>query len=473
MPEQPTSPVAEDKQDSDELSLNASADGGDIPTQPRPNQPRTQLRAAIRAVYRAPKAPATSEAEEEETPGQSSIADPAEKVPESPEPTAELTLPEEFQPVEENQPEDELTKAAQAQALIAKGQVQARQGQLELARKLFGQAVQKDPANAEAWTWLGGLLADINLERAKECLSRAVELDATNERANRGLAQVNHRLEEQAQERAIVLVRQEIKVGLEEIIDKQRQSGIEPDPESIPLGGARLRPAIERGELKPYKTRRSRLSPLSLVVGFVVLAVVVGVLVWLGPLNRGQSEGQPTALASGSPITSAVFAPGSSTDETFALNMRLEIEKYNKFFLTAHDLRQQIQANQIGWDDYQQAVKKLQLDIKNEKKPLDNLSLSATAKLIQLYRELQAIAGVTNQAIDFTVSGIDNVSPEDLEEGNRQFNTAASRLTELLRLLNLQMPLPAPSNITPGPTLPVSPATTPPQTTVGTPTPTP
>lgn len=379
--------------------------------------------------------------------------------------------------------EVELERAARTQGLITRARLQARLGHLDAARKLLGQAITEDPTNAEAWTWLGGLLAEVNLERARVCLNRAVELDATNERAKRGLAEVTRKLEEQARQqeeeaanRAIVLARPEIKIGLEEVIDRQRRQGIEPDPESIPLGGARFGPAIESGELKPFEYGRPKLGKVPVAIGLILLVGIIVALIWLGPLNHGSSNnpattvfagtgGQPGSNIPGGQVQTQVAAasaaqgnpPGS--DAAFALKIRLEIDRYNRFFLTARDLRSQIQGNKITWDKYADASRQLQADIKAEKKPLDNLAVEATPKLIQFYRELQTIATVTGNAIDFTVSGIENTSPEDLEEGNRQFNDAARRLTDLLGSLNQQMPLtaatPGANSITPAPTLTV------------------
>jgi tetratricopeptide (TPR) repeat protein len=518
---------------------DASADGTELQTEAKPHQPRTRLRAAIRAVYNPSHVEETEPEdwpvyqekagpedwpvyqEETDTVSDEPISIPnlsettpisgdhstdlahflPDGQPEIPQQTAEETLPDESPPIRPTgeeavtavapvtpekaaQPplqQEELERAARAQALIAKAQAHARKGQLNQARQLFGMAIQQEPTNAEAWTWLGGLLADINLERAKICLTRAVELDATNERANRGLAQVNSRIAQSETligevevagdpnrrvhpSRAIVLVRpEEIKVGLEEIIEKLVQSGIDADPESIPLGGARIHPAREKDEFKPYRVRRSRLAA---VPAGVVLALVffIGVLVWLGPLSKSSSETPAGTSAAGLNGQAAAPATVMSADASFALNMRLEIDKYNRFFLTARNLRQQIQSDKIGWEEYRQSSKQLQANIKNEKKSLDNLALQTTPRLIQFYRELQNIATISNQAVDFTMSGIENTSPEDLEEGNRQFNETARRLGELLRLLNQQVPLAVPvpaATPTPGPagTSPATPPT--------------
>ncbi|MBN9386992.1 MAG: hypothetical protein J0I20_02975 [Chloroflexi bacterium] len=394
--------------------------------------------------------------------------------------------------------EIELERAARAQVLITKARLEARQGHLETARKLLGQAITEDPNNAEGWTWLGGLLAEVNLERAKVCLTRAVELDDTNERTKRGLAEVTRKLEEQARQqeeeaanRAIVLARPEIKIGLEEVIDRQRQQGLEPDPENIPLGGAKFGPAIESGELKPFEYGRPKLGKVPVAIGLIILVGIIVALIWLGPLSRGSSDapattvlagvdGQPGSNLPGGQVQTQVAAASAAqgnaagSDAAFALKIRLEIDRYNRFFLTARDLRSQVQSNKITWDKYAAAVRQLQADIKAEKKPLDNLAVEATTKLIQFYRELQTIATITGTAMDFTVSGIDNTSPEDLEEGNRQFNDAARRLTDLLGLLNQQMPLTAPTPAsnptTPVPTLtvPASGGTSPENTPSGT-----
>lgn len=574
--ERPTPPVAGDEPPPSlppDPYFPASAGGGELPASaPTGRAARSQLRAAIRSVYRSPhsaETPPTPEAEpekvadpaEEETAASGlgpveeySIPAPAEFIPKAEKPVrparerkekatpaivparkapppAEPAKPEDAAgPVEDadpnptlageatlsttqlenyalaealSQPADkpkapartpageELERAALAQALIAKARLQARQGHFDLSRRLFGQAITHDPTNAEAWTWLGGLLAEINLDRAKVCLTRAVELDATNDRANRGLAEVNKRLEERTRQqedaakaeaakqedaaanRAIVLVRPEIKIGLEEVIDRQRQSGVEPDPETIPLGGARFGPAIESGELKPPRRGRPRLGKAPVAIGLVLLVGLLVALIWLGPLNHGNADaptttvlggitGQPGSNLPGNSVqTQVAGAAPASSDEAFALKIRLEIDRYNRFFLTAHELRSQVQANKINWDRYARLSKQLQADIRAEKKPLDNLAVESTSKLIQRYRDLQSIASVTGNAIDFTVSGIDSVNPEDLEEGNRQFNDAARRLTDLLNLLNQQIPLAGAtpiSNITAPPATPPGPA---------------
>ncbi len=572
--EQPPGAVAEEEQPE---TSPAEPNSPDLPAHSQTNLSRSQLRAAIRSVYRSPH-PAVVEPEPEpkippspygeafsqpdegptqlveeysipapaefspaeEKPGNPTPKEPLETSPQDSFPRKEAVFPhpadevffevpfEETGPnptlaeeptlstVEletyahapeppeesENQSEtplgDELERAAKAQALIAKARLYARHGQLDLARTLFGQAITQDPANAEAWTWLGGLLADVNLERAKVCLSRALELDPTSERANRGLAEVNKRLEERSRKqaeatesRAIVLARPEIRIGLEEVIDRQRQKGIEPDPESIPLGGARFGPAIESGELKAYQYGRPRLGKVPVAIGLIVLVGIIAALIWLGPLSHGNSEtpssdfyaggtGQAGSSLPGILVQTRVAAASQgapfSSDETFALKIRLEIDKYNRFSLTARDLRSQIQSGKITWEQYARSSKQLQADIKAEKKPLDNLAVETTPNLIQVYRELQNIASITNNAIDFTVSGIDNTSPEDLEEGNRQFNDAARHLTDLLGLLNRQMPLPGAtpnSNLeTPSPTLPVSTGAFPERPSPGTPEPT-
>lgn len=475
---------------------NPSADGGE-PTSAtqRPDFPRSQIRAAINSIYYQPRYYANPEP----IPTAEDLADQEVTAPMPP--AAEAT----FDPVE-------LQKAAEVQGLIAQAQLHARQGQQDTARKLLGQAVQRDPANAEAWTWLGGLLTEISLEHARLCLNKAVELDPTNDRAQRGLAQVEARLKaaqppeqqlslatlaettsEDTQEQAEA-TRPDIKIGLEEAVENLRQSGKEADPQNIPLGGARIRPAVEKGELKLLKIRRRRrklnlnipkgyrlsMLVLAMFVIMCLLGATAGVVASLPP-----PEATPVATPTPEPTSTPVPL---TADESFASRLRLEMDRYNRFFVSARNLRQQVQKGQIPWEEYRQSVRTLQAEVKDQKKSLDSLASGATPKLIPYYRELLTVASTSNQAVDFTVSGVDNTLPEDLEEGSRQFNEATRRLTELNRRLTQASPLPTPvptatprptatatplPTATPQPTLTPEPTATPTATPTPTPAPTP
>ena len=424
---------------------NSSADGGEPNGESvRSTQPRFQLRAAINSAYQ-PVRPIT----------------------------APFAVPPQTPPPPPPDPA-ELQRAAEIQNMLAKGQTLARQGQLDQARRTFGEVIQRDPENSEAWTWLGGLLIESSPERAHQCLQRAVELDPTSDRARRGLAQAQDRLDALAQQTQAATepeptdganpvveedpTRPDIKIGLEEAVASLRQSGVATDPEAIPMGGARIRPAVEKGELKLPRRRRRRRPPMSdfrrsmLVLGFLVFVCLIGLgLAIIVPiLNQPPDPANftPTPL----PPTDTPVPP--TNDEVFAARLRTEIDHYNRFFGTARTLRQQVQSGKLVWDDYRRGVRDLQTGIRNEKKTLDDLALGTTAKLTPYYRNLQSVATLSGQAIDFTVSGVENTNPEDLEEGNRQFLEASRLLAVLNQNLNQASPIPTPvPTATPRPTI--------------------
>ncbi len=456
----PSNSTEEPEVSAQEYAANPSADGGES-VNPPIRQPRAQIRAAINSIYGTRLYPSP---EIKLTPPSVSNSDETE-APSKPQPAAPDP--------------DELRRAAEIENLIAKAQLLARQGQLEEARNLLTQAVQRDSSSSEAWTWLGGLLVEVNLERARLCLTKALELDTTNERARRGLAQIEERqrIETELKVRPVradqQLARIEpvkteasdepetprplVKIGIEEAVENLRQSGKEANPENIPLGGAKIRPAVERGELTLPKVRRRRkpILPkinlsgfrLSMTILALFLVTCLAVLVfalWPSPEPSAESLVTPEPTSTPVPLTS---------DETFAAQLRGEMDRYARSINTASNLRQQVQKGKLPWEDYRRSIRDIQSEIKNEKKPVDNLAPKATPKLIPYYREFQNVVASSIQGVDFTMSGIENTNPEDLEEGNRQFNEAGRRLGELTRKLNQASPIPTPvPSPTPRPT---------------------
>lgn len=443
---------------------NPSADGGEPG---RPAQPRAQLRATLNSRYNTPR-PHTQPLVEANPPS-----------PLKAEPTLPTESPEGLRL------RDELHQAARTEAMIARAQLQARQGKLGEARRLLSEVVERDPANSEAWTWLGGLLSEQNPKRARMCLERALELDSTNERARRGLAQLpappplalpaarsgvidsgetgENQAETVPDTSEAEPLRPDIKIGLEEAVESRRLSGQPADPENIPLGGARIRPAVEKGEMKPPRLIKRRKPLIRLpqpngfqlslmVLGAFVLLILVGVAAAVTPVVI-QAVTPPTPDPATLPEPT-LTPPPLTSDEAFAARLRGEIESYNRFYATARTFRLNVQKGKISWEEYLRNARDLQKDIRNEKKTVDDLAAGATSRLTGYYRELKVVATTTNQAADFTVGGIENTNPEDLEEGNRQFNEAARQLAEMTRKLNVTSPVPTPvPTSTPRPTL--------------------
>src|SRR5689334_12155322 len=74
---------------------------------------------------------------------------------------------------------------AESDTILQLGIDAAREGNREEARNLFGLLTRQEPDNLQAWLWLAGV-ADGPEER-RAALERVLELDPTNEMANKGL----------------------------------------------------------------------------------------------------------------------------------------------------------------------------------------------------------------------------------------------------------------------------------------------
>lgn len=69
--------------------------------------------------------------------------------------------------------------------LLVRGKQAAMSGQRELARETLAHVVYLDPANAEGWLWLSGVV-DVP-DQVRYCLERTLRIDPYNSRALRGM----------------------------------------------------------------------------------------------------------------------------------------------------------------------------------------------------------------------------------------------------------------------------------------------
>ena len=74
---------------------------------------------------------------------------------------------------------------ASVQTLLQDGMTAAKEGDVELARRSFAKVVQHDPKHEYGWLWLA-LVVD-STEQSIYCLKRVLELNPTNERAQKAL----------------------------------------------------------------------------------------------------------------------------------------------------------------------------------------------------------------------------------------------------------------------------------------------
>jgi hypothetical protein len=84
--------------------------------------------------------------------------------------------------------------------LLARGKQAAMSGQRELAREMLAYVVYLDPANAEGWLWLSGVV-DMP-DQVRYCLERTLRVDPDNQRARRGIEWLDARQKEIDEARA-------------------------------------------------------------------------------------------------------------------------------------------------------------------------------------------------------------------------------------------------------------------------------
>lgn len=75
--------------------------------------------------------------------------------------------------------------------LLIRGKQAAMSGQRDLAREMLAHVVYLEPANAEGWLWLSGVVE--MPEQVRYCLERALRIDPGNARAQRGMEWLNDR----------------------------------------------------------------------------------------------------------------------------------------------------------------------------------------------------------------------------------------------------------------------------------------
>ena len=84
--------------------------------------------------------------------------------------------------------------------LLVRGKQAAMQGRRDLAREMLAHVVYLEPANAEGWLWLSGVV-DLP-EQVRYCLERTLRIDPNNGRALRGIEWLDGRQREIDEARA-------------------------------------------------------------------------------------------------------------------------------------------------------------------------------------------------------------------------------------------------------------------------------
>jgi len=84
--------------------------------------------------------------------------------------------------------------------LLTNGKQAAMSGQRDLAREMLAYVVYLDPANADGWLWLSGVVD--SPEQVRYCLERTLRIDPNNARAHRGMEWLDARQAEIDEARA-------------------------------------------------------------------------------------------------------------------------------------------------------------------------------------------------------------------------------------------------------------------------------
>lgn len=403
-----------------------------------------------------------------------------------------------------------------ADKLIEQAQQLVKKGNKDEAIQLFSQAVALKPTNSDAWMWLGGMLIDHNLERAHFCLQRAVELNPQNQRAKRGLASVTAALrisneiaenenidssessdtanlpefsnqagvpdylaivpatnssitttgetnESEASEKSLAITSENeeqlvpdrtTKIGVEEAVAVLREAGIETDPENVPVGGAKIREGLESGALVAgrHGIREAKLYGIRLTVTLLAaLAVLAGFGIWL-------LIAQPDIHSVISPPT-PVPTPVLSANQKAGDQLRVAFTNYNQYFNNFRSLTQQAVNGKLSWPDFHTQFTNLANQIRSETDSVNGIARNVTPDLLETYKELQDVAASANVATEYTLSGIENEQPADLQAGISNFNKASNLLSDAAQKLQQVVPVTLTSSVTASPYI-ITPAPT-------------
>lgn len=398
-----------------------------------------------------------------------------------------------------------------ADKLIEQAQQLVKKGNKDEAIQLFSQAVALKPTNSDAWMWLGGMLIDHNLERAHFCLQRAVELNPQNQRAKRGLASVTAALKISTEiaetennennndvaelsetgnegneggvpahlaivptekdslissdttneviiedgEKALTIASTDgeqllpdrtTKIGVEEAVAVLREAGIETDPENVPIGGAKIREGLESGTLVAGKHgyREAKLYGIRLTITLLLgLGLVAALGIWL-------LVAQPDIQSVISPPT-PVPTPVLTANQKAADQLRVAFSNYNLYFNNFRSLTQQAVNGKLSWPDFQTQFTNLANQIRSETASVNGIARNITPDLLETYKELQDVAASANVGTEYTLSGIENQQPEDLQAGINNFNKASNLLSDAAQKLQQVVPASATSSITNSP----------------------
>jgi tetratricopeptide (TPR) repeat protein len=432
------------------FGYDGAADSGE-PLEEKPTA-RFKIREAIRSVY-GPRQPVIP--------------------PPPPEP---VTHPPE--PVYTPDPDDvQRLIYSQVDNMVEEARELAHAGQKDTALKILSRAVRIGPDHSMAWTWLGGLLIDRNPERALYCLERAYALDPDNIRAEKGLAYIKEILypptpepvveDENAPvppELSLVKVEDEsreiepvdpssVKIGLSEVYGKWREKYPQIGIKDIPTGGAQV--SVPRRKRRNPSRIPAQLKLSLWLFGGLLIFSIIGVYFLVAKPSFEPPPPTPTAI----PV---IPTPTPSVEEQYAVRIRAQVERYGSFFERARALQTRFDAGEIRWEALQKGYKELQIEIKEQKKRVDELAGPSVTPLLVIYKGLQEISILSVTSINFMVSGTENISDEDLNEGLRQFSRLSGMLSNISRQLDAVAPIPDITTdiITPGLT-PVSPTITP------------
>ena len=233
------------------------------------------------------------------------------------------------------------------------------------------------------------------------------------------------------------------KIGLEEAVAVLREAGYEADPTSVPVGGAKIREGLESGALVAGKhgIREARLYGLRLTItllGIMFLLAAAGIFLMIAQPDFKE-------MLSRTPPPTPVPTITPLPEQRAETKLRASLANYNRYFLSFQTLTNQAINGKLNWQDFRNQFADLSSKIKTESQNVNAAATLVTPDLLETFKELQNVAATANTASDYTMSGIDNEQPEDLQAGMRYFGLATSMLTDAARKLEGIAPLPTPT----------------------------
>lgn len=267
--------------------------------------------------------------------------------------------------------------------LLQEGIWAAKDGQVDEARRILKQVVEREPRNEAAWLWLSGVVETD--EQRITCLENVLAINPHNKAAQRGLQAL------------------------------RQKAAVKPLPEMPPPS-----PAMEKP--KPVLSRETMGCSIILLL---LLIVIIALALYV---DRSMQSGLPA-----SPVQKPT--PTKRTGPSLEVRLYMqEVADYSETFGQALvDLGELLESAKLTDERWLLAVAAQITIIRFTHQDL--MEMDVPPEMAGIHNALLDATGDCDEAMDYLMSGIDNRSPTDLGIGAELMTNCSQKLRKPTELL--------------------------------------